>query len=141
MKINDKDIYYHITKDAKPHVNLSNFLDLDLPPQKAIDLGCGAGRDTIALLKNNWEVLAIDKENTEPIIKDKLTLKELNNFEFSKTLFGEMSLPKADLIVANYSLPFAKKSAFKSIWDKITNAISNNRILCRKLLWKKGFMV
>lgn len=141
MKINDKDNYYNLTKDLYPHVNLSNFLDFGLPPQKAIDLGCGAGRDTVALLKNNWEVLAIDKEDTESIIKEKLESQELSNFKFSKTVFGNMNLPETNLVVANYSLPFTKKQAFNSVWKKINKAISSNRILCRKFFWKKRFLV
>lgn len=141
MKINNTDNYYNNTKDLCPHVNLSNFLDLGLPPQKAIDLGCGAGRDTIALLRNNWQVLAIDKEDTESIIKEKLKSQELNNFKFSKTVFGKMDLPEVNLVVANYSLPFTKKQAFYSVWEKINKAITTDRILYRKFFWKKRFMV
>lgn len=135
MEINTTDNYYNATKDLCPHVNLSNFLDLGLPPQKAIDIGCGAGRDTVALLKNNWQVLAIDKEDTESIIKERLKSQELNNFKFSKTIFGKMDLPEVNLVVANYSLPFTKKQAFYSVWEKINKAISANRILYRKFFW------
>ena len=59
--------YYNHTKETKPHKNIEKFLNLGVTPGKAIDLGCGAGRDTIALIKNNWRVLAVDKENTENI--------------------------------------------------------------------------
>jgi len=136
----DKEKYYDITKNTKPHSNLIKFLNLNLPPQKAIDLGCGAGRDTIALLKNNWEVLAIDKEDTESIIKEQLTVQELKKFKFSNSVFGQMNLPKVNLIVANFSLPFAKKEYFNLIWDKINNSIINNRLLCREFFWKKRFV-
>lgn len=110
--------YYNITKNAKPHTNVANFLKLNIDPAIAIDLGCGAGRDTIALLKYNWNVLAIDKEDTEDIIKDQLSKEEQRRFKFLKSVFGEMNLPKANLIVANFSLPFSKKEYFNSIWNK-----------------------
>ncbi len=45
----DKEKYYNLTKNMKTHLNVVKFLNLNLLPQNAIDLGCGAGRDTIAL--------------------------------------------------------------------------------------------
>ena len=90
----NKEKYYNNTKNAKPHLNVVNFLNLNLPPKQAIDLGCGAGRDTIALLKNNWEVLAIDKENTEAIIKEQLTVEELNRFKFQNTVLEQWNYQK-----------------------------------------------
>lgn len=129
MKSCVKD-YYSITRNIKPHLNMINFLNLKLPPQKAIDIGCGAGRDTVALLQNGWEVLAIDKEKTEDIIKESLNKKEIEKFKFLNCTFEEMNLPKTNLIVANFSLPFVKKEYFNLIWDKIDNAILCNRIFC-----------
>lgn len=41
---------------------------MGIKPKNAVDLGCGAGRDTIYLIKNGWNVLAIDRENTKEII-------------------------------------------------------------------------
>src|SRR5258708_38245889 len=34
----------------------------DASGRSAVDLGCGEGRDTIALLRRGWRVLAIDAE-------------------------------------------------------------------------------
>ena len=115
--------YYYHTKESKPHKNVEMFLTLNIMPGKAIDLGCGAGRDTIALIKNNWRVLAVDKENTENIIKERLSVQEQEKFTFMQSLFGNMSLPKANLVVANFSLPFTKKECFDTAWSKIESAI------------------
>ena len=133
----NKEEYYNITKNAKPHLNVLNFLNFNVLPGKAVDLGCGAGRDTIELLKNNWKVLSIDKEDTESIIREQLNQKESENFKFEKCFFGEMNLPKVNLIVANFSLPFSKKEFFNDIWKNITNSLSNERLFCWKFLWKK----
>ena len=107
---------------------------------KILDLGCGAGRDTIELLKNNWNVLSIDKEDTESIIREQLSQKESENFKFKKCFFGEMNLPKVNLIVANFSLPFSKKEFFSDIWKNITNSLSDERVFCWKFFWKKRYM-
>lgn len=136
----NKEEYYNITKNAKPHLNVLNFLNFNVLPGKAVDLGCGAGRDTIELLKNNWKVLSIDKEDTESIIREQLNQKESENFKFEKCFFGEMNLPKVNLIVANFSLPFSKKEFFNDIWKNITNSLSNERLFCWKFLWKKRYM-
>ena len=135
-----KEKYYNITKNAKPHLNVLNFINLNVSPGKAVDLGCGAGRDTIELLKNNWNVLSIDKKDTEYIIREQLSQKESENFKFKKCFFGEMNLPKVNLIVANFSLPFSKKEFFSDIWKNITNSLSNERLFCWKFLWKKRYM-
>ena len=139
MKSNQKK-YYDITKNSKPNLNVINFLNLNVLPGKAVDLGCGAGRDTVELLKNNWNVLSIDKEDTESIIRGQLTQKELENFKFEKCFFGEMKLPKVDLIIANFSLPFAKKELFSDIWKNITDSLSKGRIFCRELFGNKRYM-
>jgi len=34
----------------------------EAPPLLAVDLGCGAGRDTRELLRRGWRVLAVDAE-------------------------------------------------------------------------------
>ena len=115
--------YYNHTKKTKPHKNIEEFLNLGVTPGKAIDLGCGAGRDTIALIKNNWRVLAVDKENTENIIKERLSVQEQEKYSFMQSLFGNMSLPKANLVVANFSLPFTKKECFYTVWNKIESTI------------------
>lgn len=120
---NNIEKYYNITKNSKPHANVVSFLKLNIYPATAIDLGCGAGRDTIALLKYNWNVLAIDKEDTEAIINEQLSKEEQRRFKFLKSVFGEMNLPKANLIVANFSLPFSKKEYFNLIWNKINNSL------------------
>lgn len=137
---NSKEKYYDITQNLKPHLNVITFLNFKTQPKKAIDLGCGAGRDTIELLKNNWTVLSIDKEDTKSIIVKHLNKKELERFEFKKCFFGNMNLPKVNLIVANFSLLFSKKELFDDIWKNIIDSLLDERLLCWQLFWKKRFM-
>ena len=44
--------YYENTENALPHPMVKKFIHMNSNPKYAIDLGCGAGRDTIYLIKN-----------------------------------------------------------------------------------------
>ena len=115
--------YYEKTKGVLPHKNVKEFLKIENKKGKAIDLGCGAGRDTIFLIKNNWNVLAIDREDTKDIISSKLNDEELRRFRFNRQDFENIKLEENDLIVANFSLPFCNKKDFKEFWNTIVGSI------------------
>ena len=122
--------YYKKTKNALPHKNVQKVLEMDIIPGNAIDLGCGAGRDTIYLIKNGWNVLAIDKEDTKGLIEEKLNENELKNFRFSLQNFQNVELENNSLLVSNFSIPFCGKKYFKEFWNKIEESIEKGRIFC-----------
>ena len=69
--------YYDNTKSNIPNNNVKYFVEnIQSNAQNAIELGCGAGNDTVYLIKNNWDVLAIDREDVEERIASRLTEKE-----------------------------------------------------------------
>ena len=43
--------YYENTENALPHPMVKKFINMNIKPKNAVDLGCGAGRDTIYLIK------------------------------------------------------------------------------------------
>lgn len=119
--------YYNNTQSEKPRENVEYFISkIKCKPGKAIELGCGAGNDTTYLIKNNWKVTAIDREDVEKRIANRLSTEELENFKFQKQDFENLKLEKSNLIVANYSLPFCDKRKFEELWNKIKTSISNN---------------
>ncbi len=124
--ISKKGQYYENTKNIMPNENVREFIQLKTKGGKAIELGCGAGRDTKYLIENGWNVTAIDKEDVEEIITEKLSRKEKAKFKFEKQEFENIELTNCDLIVANYSLPFCERERFDEMWDKIKTSICPN---------------
>lgn len=118
--------YYDITEGAMPHKNVRKVLSFGIVPGMAIELGCGAGRDTAYLIQNGWDVFAVDKENTEEYILKKLTVTEREKLKFYQGSFDEISFENCNLVVANYSLPFCDKEKFQNVWKNIENSIQND---------------
>lgn len=115
--------YYDNTTETMPNYTVKKFIKLNVEPGNAVELGCGVGRDTVCLIKNRWNVLAIDRENVESRIAAKLSEEELKQFKFLKQKFEYIELEKNNLVVANFSLPFCNKNDFKKLWNKIDDSI------------------
>jgi len=132
--------FYENTRNAFPHENIKEFISFNIKNGKAIDLGCGTGRDTIFLIKHNWDVISIDNKNTEAFITENLSQSELKKFKFIQSNFENLYLEENNLIVANYSLPFCKKEYFPTLWNKITSSIQKDRLFRWKFFWRKRFL-
>lgn len=115
--------YYDNTENEMPNYTVKKFIELNVEPGNAVELGCGAGRDTVYLIRNGWNVLAIDREDVETRIVSKLLVEELEQFEFFKQRFEDIELENSNLVVANFSLPFCNKNNFKELWAKINHSI------------------
>ena len=98
--------YYNNTEIDLPHKNVKTFVEIESNTGKAIELGCGAGRDTVYLIKNKWNVLSIDRENVEDRIRKRLNEEELKRFRFQRQDFENIVLEENNLLVANFCLPF-----------------------------------
>ena len=126
--MNKIEKYYKNTEGALPNPMVEKFITMNINPTNAIDLGCGAGRDTIFLINKGWNVLSIDRENTEEIISSKLDNEEIKKFRFKRQSFEDIELEKTNLLVANFSIPFCDKKHFNKFWKKITDSIFKDRI-------------
>jgi SAM-dependent methyltransferase len=117
----DRWAAYHAGQHGRPPRDLLlRALTLSGPGhgRTAIDLGCGAGIETRALLGAGWRVLAIDGDpGTETRLRrtigghsPRLTVSTIPYADLT-------ALPAADLIYAGYSLPFQNRESFDRIWS------------------------
>ncbi len=120
--------YYQANEGRGLRPLLTEWLGLIQPNVvgQAIDLGCGEGIETLALLQAGWRVLAFDREpegiarlkvRTPPELVDRLEARELP-FEMINLL------PRADLIHAAYSIPFCTPEYFPTLWRLITESLN-----------------
>lgn len=93
-------------------------------PRFAVDLGCGAGRDTRELLHRGWRVLAVD---AEPAAIDALRAatpsEDLPRLETAVADFATFAIPPADLVNASISLPFLPADAFHATLARALTAV------------------
>ena len=130
--------YYKSHLDRPPNHTLVKGLEFFISntknlPRTAVDIGCGNGHDTVELLKNNFSVLAMDKED-EAI---NLLIGNINQkSSFLKTEVSSMEtfvVPEVALINASYSLPFCNPLIFGSFMNMIKNNILDGGIFCGQL--------
>jgi len=101
------------------------------PPQAktAIDLGCGNGRDTVALLADGWQVTAVDssQEGIELVL---LNAKEvgIKNLTVQCTSFENVQWSDAYLVNASLSLPFCPHHEFEAVWDNVVLSIQKGGV-------------
>lgn len=87
---------------------------------RALDLGCGAFKDSVFLLEKGFIVDAVDNaENVSALAPqhDGLTFYQQS---FSEFTFNEVYY---DLVNAQFSLPFTSPDTFTVVWDKIVSSL------------------
>ncbi len=121
--------YYAVTGERPAWGTVRRAIELfaaEGPPRQltAVDLGCGAGRDTRELLRAGWRVLAIDREEaaiaaveiaTEPHLRGALDVRVADLADFD--------VPQCDLVNASLSLPFLSPEPFWGTWRRIVAAL------------------
>jgi tellurite methyltransferase len=122
--------YYAVTAERPAWGNVvqaaASFPELppDAPPRLAVDLGCGAGRDTRELLRRGWRVIAVDltPEGIERLVA--LT-PEVDRPRLSTHVadVGDFPIPPCDLVNANLILPFLPAQACAATWRRIRGAL------------------
>ena len=113
--------YYTNTESEMPRNNIKYFINkIQCDPSNAIELGCGAGNDTVYLIKNNWNVLAIDKEDVEERISKFFGI----NDEWNKNKSGIIFHKKEEIIKLFSDLDIVK---FKEIEKDMLTGMGKNK--------------
>ena len=88
----------------------------------AVDLGCGSGIETAAMVEAGWRVFATDADPATPTRVADLVAPEAR-VEVVVATFEEVLLPRADLVYAGYALPFVAPSHFPDVWSRVREAL------------------
>lgn len=93
--------------------------------RRAIDLGCGAGKETLALLNGGWRVHAVDSlPDTRERLLGIAPADADGRLSIEVRAFQDLrGLPEADLIFAGYSLPFIHPDKFGGFWALMLDAL------------------
>lgn len=119
--------YYQRREGKPPRETLVKALELFEEPGLAVDLGCGSGIDTLELLRQGWQVLAIDNEpQALAWLKKVVPLEWQARLEMRQASFEQVELPACVLVNASASLPFCMPEQFDGFWRRIVAVLGEN---------------
>ncbi len=116
-------LFLERSRGAPPQELLVRALTCHDGPGVAIDLGCGAGNETIALLEAGWRVHAVDAG--APAI-ELVNERALGNqaLQTHQMRFSEFAFPpQVDLVCALFALPFQSPDEFARTWAAMASAL------------------
>lgn len=126
MKEKDWSNYQNNTLNDKVENLLIEFLNNYNNINDIVDLGCGAGNESVYLLKRGYKVTSIDRQLNKNYILDRLTDKEKNNVSFIESDFKDLVIPKTDCVMAMFSIPFCNPLYFDKLWNQIYDSINED---------------
>ena len=120
--------YYERTAGQPPRQTLLAALErfgTEANGRRAVDLGCGDGRDTIELLRRGWRVLAVDAEPAAIArLEARPDLPPNCALETRCARFEEASWPAVDLVNASFALPLCPPPRFPALWAKVETSLT-----------------
>jgi tellurite methyltransferase len=88
----------------------------------AVDLGAGAGTDTVELLRRGWRVIAIDADPAGiPRLRERVGSNPGLTTQVGR--FEDERWPNALLVNASFALFFCTPTAFASTWRRIVDSL------------------
>jgi SAM-dependent methyltransferase len=101
----------------------------DERPPVALDLGCGDGSETLALLARGWTVVAVDAA-PEAILRLRASVQPTDSDRLTTVVgaFHEVDFPGADFVYAGLSLPFCIPESFTDVWRAVGEALSGGGV-------------
>lgn len=131
--------FYHANVGRAPRPLFVEALALAAPQpadalRQAVDLGCGDGTETLALLQHGWQVLAIDQQPQALALVAHAVPPELTHLLQTRCApFEELELSATDFVYAGYSLPFCAPHQFEALWRTIGAALRPGGLLAGQL--------
>lgn len=119
--------FVELTTGQPPWPELVRAAALFDHPGDALDLGAGAGRDTIHLLSRGWSVTAVDSSPFAIAALQRVESPHLRVVESSIEAFEPRSY---DLVNAQYSLPFIAPQKFDAAFDRLLRAVRPAGVMC-----------
>lgn len=113
--------FYQITKNRPPWPRLVRAAALLESRGRALDLGCGAGRDTRYLLEQGFEVTAVDREAASLAALADLPVDRLH---LVQSAFEDFAFERYDLINAHFALPFTNKELFPMVFARLKASLN-----------------
>ncbi len=117
--------FYKITKDRPPWPLLVQAISLLRRKEYALDLGCGAGRDTRFLLDQGFKVTAVDNVSHAIALLANFPQGRLRAVQAS---FEAFEFETYDLINAHFALPFTSEDRFHEVFARIKHALNADGI-------------
>ena len=117
--------FYKITKDRPPWPLLVQAISLLRRKEYALDLGCGAGRDTRFLLDQGFKVTAVDNDSHAIALLANFPQDRLRAVQAS---FEAFEFETYDLINAHFALPFTSEDRFHEVFARIKHALNADGI-------------
>ena len=113
--------FYKITKGRPPWPLLVQAVSLLSNRECALDLGCGAGRDTRFLLEQGFTVIAVD---SDPHAIASLAVFTQDRLRVVQSSFEAFEFETYDLVNAHFALPFAPEDCFREVFARIKLALN-----------------
>jgi SAM-dependent methyltransferase len=117
--------YYDEYEDREPRALLLEVLDrFGTGDHLAVDLGCGQGVDTRALLERGWTVVAIDsQEEAIRRVRRRVGPELAERLRTVVSPMEDVELPPADLVWASFSLFFCRPDRLPDVWARIARSV------------------
>ncbi|WP_406049545.1 class I SAM-dependent methyltransferase [Kribbella sp. NBC_00889] len=102
-------------------------------PGTAVDLGCGAGNETLDLLDRGWQVHAVDS-SAAALAEVSRRARSGRRLTLERSDLWDARPPVADLVYAGFSLFFAPPERFAETWAVVTRAVRPGGMFAGQLL-------